>query len=510
MRNGVICFWLLLLLSSCNRQQPAAVQVPATREPVAVTRWSERTELFMEYPALIAGGKGRAAVHFTDIRTFKPVTQGRVTIELKQEGQVIQTFQTEGPSSPGIFGVDMELRQAGNYSLAVSLHAPNLDDTNDLGEVTVIASQAEIPAASAAPGEEAVPFLKEQQWTLDFATEPAAEREMRESLRVAGEVRPRSGGEVQITAPISGRMDSSTPLPVIGQIVSQGQPLASLIPPTPAPADLPSLELALAEATTELDLARADRARAERLVEVGAVPGLRLYRAQAAEAQAGARLKAAQDRLSQYKSTREADGVPGSESLFLVRAPISGVVTNVLATNGKTVGQGETLLHIVAVDRVYVVASVPEVEAYRITQLTGAEMELPGAARTIPVRRLVSVSRWIDPNSRTLSVIYEVVNSEQQLAIGQALPVRLFLSQVSKALGVPEGAVIDDGGRPVVFVQVAGESFARRPVRLGARASGFVQILEGVRPGERIVSKGAYLIRLAALSPQIPAHGHVH
>jgi len=279
----------------------------------------------MEYPALIAGGKGRAAVHFTNIHTFKPVSEGRVTIELKQDGQVLQAFQTEGPSSPGIFGVDVEPRQAGNYSLAVSLHSPNLDDSHELGEVTVYAKQEEVSASNAAPKEETIPFLKEQQWTLDFATETTAEREMRESLRVAGEVRPRSGGEVQITAPISGRMDSSTPLPVIGQIVSQGQPLASLIPPTPAPADLPSLELALAEAITELDLAGADRARAERLVEVGAVPGLRLHRAQAAEAQAIARLKAAQDRLSQYKATREADGVPGSESLFLVRAPISGV-----------------------------------------------------------------------------------------------------------------------------------------------------------------------------------------
>ncbi|MBI1956630.1 MAG: efflux RND transporter periplasmic adaptor subunit [Acidobacteria bacterium] len=510
MKKVLLCTSLLLLLPGCNRPQPPAAQTPAAPPLVSVTRWSERTELFMEYPAFIAGSKGRAAVHFTDIRTFKPVSRGRVTIELKQNGQVVQTFGTDGPSSPGIFGVDVEPQRPGNYSLAVSLHSPNLDDSHELGEVTVYAKQEEVSAASAAPKEETIPFLKEQQWTLDFATELAPEREMRESLRVAGEVRPRSGGEVEIAAPISGRIAASTSLPIVGTLVLEGQPLASLIPPTPAPADLPSLELALAEATTELDLARADRARAERLVEVGAVPGLRLQRAQAAEAQAGARLKAAQDRLSQYKATREADSVPSSESLFLVRAPIAGVVTNVLATNGKSVGQGEALLHIVAVDRVYVVASVPEAEAYRITQLTGAEMELPGAARTIPVRRLVSVSRWIDPNSRTLSVIYEVDNSERQLAIGQALPVRLFLSQVSKALAVPEGAVVDDGGRPVVFVQVAGESFARRPVRLGARASGYVQVREGLHPGERIVTKGAYLIRLAALSPQIPAHGHAH
>ena len=183
---------------------------------------------------------------------------------------------------------------------------------------------------------------------------------------------------------------------------------------------------------------------------------------------------------------------------------------NAAATPGSNATQGDSLFRIVAVDRVHVVALVPEAEASRVGQLSGAEVELPGTDRRLPVGRLVAVSRWIDSASRTLSVIYEADNSDRHLAIGQALTVRLFLAQVSKAVAVPEGAVIDDGGRPVVFVQVAGESFARRPVRLGARASGYVQILEGVHPSERIVSKGAYLIRLAALSPQIPAHGHAH
>ena len=510
MRGSATCVSILLFLAGCNQQQPPAEPTVTEPDPISATRWSDRTELFMEYPPLVVGSKGRAAVHFTSIGSFKPLSEGRVTIELKKDSQVVQSFETEGPSSPGIFGVDLEPRQAGSYLLVVSLHAPNLDDSHELGEVTVYQKLEEVSAASAAPKEETIPFLKEQQWSLDFATEPAGEREMRESLRVAGEVRPRSGGEVEVTAPISGRLASSSTLPVVGQIVSQEQPLASLIPPTPAPADLPSLELALAEATTELDLARADRERAERLVEVGAVPARRLQHAQAAESQATARLKAAQERLSQYKATREADSIPSSESLFLLRAPIAGVVTDVRGTPGANVAQGQPLFRIVAVDRVYIVASVPEAETHRITQLTGAEIELPGAARPIPVRRLVSVSRWIDPASRTLSVIYEVDNSERQFAIGQALPVRLFLSQVSKALAVPEGAVVDDGGRPVVFVQLEGESFARLPVQLGARASGYVQILEGVRTGERVVTRGAYLIRLSALSPTIPAHGHVH
>ena len=63
---------------------------------------------------------------------------------------------------------------------------------------------------------------------------------------------------------------------------------------------------------------------------------------------------------------------------------------------------------------------------------------------------------------------------------------------------------------PIVFVHTSGESFERRPVTLGVRQAEVVQVLEGVKPGERIVSKGAHLVRLASLSTQVPAHGHVH
>jgi multidrug efflux pump subunit AcrA (membrane-fusion protein) len=62
----------------------------------------------------------------------------------------------------------------------------------------------------------------------------------------------------------------------------------------------------------------------------------------------------------------------------------------------------------------------------------------------------------------------------------------------------------------VVFVQAAGESFERRPVRLGKQDDSYLQVIDGIKPGERVVTQGAYLIRLSALSAQIPAHGHVH
>ncbi len=135
---------------------------------------------------------------------------------------------------------------------------------------------------------------------------------------------------------------------------------------------------------------------------------------------------------------------------------------------------------------------------------------MPGLDQPLPSGKLVSVGQVVDPASRTLSVIYEVSNRNGLLAVGQAVFLRLFTTARSKKPAVPVSAVVDDGGRPVVFVQLGGESFERRPVQLGNREAGYVHVLEGVELGERVVTRGAYLIRLAALSPQVPAHGHAH
>ena len=122
-------------------------------------------------------------------------------------------------------------------------------------------------------------------------------------------------------------------------------------------------------------------------------------------------------------------------------------------------------------------------------------------------QRLVRV---LDPDTRTVPIIYELPDPDSRLAIGQAVSLRVFVSAATEAITVPDSAIVDDAGQPVVFVQVAGESFERRAVELGNRESGLVQITGDVAPGERVVVRGAPLIRLAALSPQVPAHGHTH
>ncbi|MCZ6752459.1 MAG: efflux RND transporter periplasmic adaptor subunit [Acidobacteria bacterium] len=502
---------LLGLATGCQRELPATLESEAEPElpTITVTRWSEKTELFLEYPSLAAGRTSRFAIHLTDLATFRPLTTGQATVELRRDGTAGEQFRAESPSRPGIFGVDVVPRQAGTYTMSIRVLSGELEDVHILESVTVSAG-SEPAALPEEEAEEGISFLKEQQWTLDFRTEKVAEQSLRESIQVHGEVRPRTGGEAEVVAPFGGRLAATASSPTIGTTVEEGQVLAALIPKTSSPSERAALEFAVAEAEAELSLARKNAQRLGRLLEAGAVPARRLDEARTRVTMLEAKRKAAQARLAQLESWQRADGAPGDNSPFLLRAPISGIVAEAHATVGANVEQGQNLFRIVSLHPVHVFAAVPEANAPQLRSLSGAEIEAPGIETRFSPSRLISVGRIVDPASRTLSVIYEVQNSARLLAVGQAVSLRLFTSKRVQAPAVPESAVVDDGGRPVVFVQTSGESFARRPVRLGVREAGYVHVLEGLEAGERVVTLGAYLIRLAALSTQIPVHGHVH
>lgn len=503
---------LTLAAAACQRGKASGEvrQAGAGEKTISSTHWTERTELFVEHPPLVATRKARFAVHFTDLESFKPVAAGVAVVELASSAGQPQTFTSAAPSRPGIFGVDVIPTAPGSYTMTIRLRGQGLDDPHEVGTVRVYADEraaAEEPEPEAV---EAVKFLKEQQWSMDFATAKVAERAMRSSIEVTGDVRPRAGGEVLIGAPIAGRLLFPEFAPAVGSVVEKGQMLARIAPRSPAPLERASLRSLVDQAKAELDLARQDRDRAERLLAARAIAAKRVEEAKTAEAIAEAKLRAAQENLAQHENSRDAAGTASSDSAFAVRAPIGGVLAESKVTPGAYIEEGASLFRVVSTDVVNIRANVPESALGTLTHIAGAEITLPGSQAVIRPARLLSRAPVLDSASRTVSALYEVPNAHGTLAVGQAVTVRLLTGQGNPGPAVASGAIVDDAGRSVVFVQIAGESFVRHPLKLGAREGDFVQVLEGVKAGDRVVTRGAYLIRLAALSTQIPAHGHVH
>ena len=504
---------LVVLTAACSRSAAdrSAAEPEATLEALSVTRWTAKTELFAEYPPLVVGETSRFAIHLTRLDRFKALTEGHVEVRLSGSGGPVEAFPVEAPSRPGIFGVDVKPAHAGTRQLAIVLRHPGLDDEHVVGAVTVFSDLAAARAASADEGAEveSISFLKEQQWALDFGTAVVTEAPVRESVRVPGQIVARPGGAADVVAPIGGRLVRVADVQP-GMAVALGQELARMQPLASAPAELPQLRQAQTEAASALKAAARDRERAERLVAAGASPLKRLEEARAAEEQAQARLTGAEARLTQYQSARTAGTTAADDALFVVRAPVAGVIAERAATTGANVSSGSVLFRVVDTRQVQVTGQVPEADLAKARQATSAELELPGQPARVPVGRLSSLGRVLDSRTRTVPITFAFDNGSLDLAVGQSVFLHLLMGEAAPRPVVPASAIVDDAGRPIVFVQRAGESFERRAVTLGRRAGNVVQVVEGVKPGERVVTTGAYLVRLASLSTHVPSQGHVH
>ena len=221
--------------------------------------------------------------------------------------------------------------------------------------------------------------------------------------------------------------------------------------------------------------------------------------AQSAEEQAKARLTAAEASLAQYNAARTG-GATDAAGSFVVRAPVSGVIAQRDAATGANVTAGHVLFHVVDAAQVHVVGQVPEAQAARARLAQAAEIEIAGQPDRAPAGRLVSVGKVLGSPIPHVAHHVRLRQPDARIA-GRAsrVPPSTDGDHAPRPV-VPAAAIVDDAGRPIVFVQREGETFERRAVTLGPRAGDVVQITEGVKPGDRVVTKGAYLVRLASLS----------
>lgn len=471
-----------------------------------LTHFTDRTELFVEFPPLVVGEKSAFAAHLTHLSDFKAVTAGKVTVRLSGGGQPDEVFSVDSAAQPGIFRPEATPRHAGERELAIEVSTPEFSVTHELGPVTVHPDRKAADAAVPAHEDEGIVFTKEQQWKVDFATTEVVERPIRAAIAATGVVRARPDGEALLTAAASGQVQPAGAFPRLGQVVKKGQLLGYLVPRLGGETDLASLRAAADKARVEHELARQELARMESLFKDEAVPEKRLQAARAAEASARAELAAAQQRLGQYGGA--GGGIP-------LRAPVAGTLAEVRVSPGAFAQEGALLFHIADRKTLWLELRVPESEAARLRDVSGAAFRVPGSDAGVEIvggknGKLVAVGGVVDATTRTLPVVFEFSALDAQLPIGMAVQAQVFAGGTRAAVAIPASSVLDEGGLSVVFVMTGGESFERRTVRLGARDGDWVEVIDGLTPGSRVVSRGAYLVKLASTGTAQIGHGHAH
>lgn len=494
---------LLFTLSGCTHKENAPAAAAGDKaEPIKVTAYSAKSELFMEYDPPVAGEKTGFLIHLTRLADFKPVTEGGLKMVFTPAAGEPSTFSLPAPTRSGIFKVEATLANPGKYSLKLITDGKGFADEITVAEVQVL-NKGDKPAEGHAGGGGAIAYLKEQQWVVDFMVAQPVKKDLGSFVSTTGELVPVSNAEATVAAPLAGIISTTRQLPFIGKKVAKGEIVAMIDPPIRPDGGIGQLGATYAEAKNRVALAQKEYDRAKRLHDAKIAPLKRVEEAELVLSSAKSALEPLEKSLGSVK------GEGGGR--IAVRAPMSGTVVEVTAGAGKGVEAGHPILRIVNTGTLWLKANLPATEIATAGKSLNASFTVAGLTNEFRPSRLVSVGDMLDSQTRTLPVLFEVPNQSGRLKVGLFANVAIRTGSVAGALAVPKDALIEDEARWFVFIQPSGEAFDRREVKIGIEDSGFVQIISGLKGDERVVTRGAYYVKQAESAAKGGAdQGHAH
>jgi len=177
-----------------------------------------------------------------------------------------------------------------------------------------------------------------------------------------------------------------------------------------------------------------------------------------------------------------------------IHSPFDGVVIDIGVREGQYVTPGTELYTIADLSRVWVYVDIYEDEMPWVQNGDAARMQVTGVPGRTFSGRVAYIYPYLDAKTRTNKVRLEFNNGELLLKPDMFAHVTLQTSRQLDAVVVPGEAIVRTGSREQVFIVKGDGKFEPREVKLGISADGEVQILEGVRPGEEVVSSAQFLI----------------
>lgn len=485
-----------MLATGCNNGDHSHQEEVTEMEPLVYTIYSNKTELFVEFKPLVVGTESRFAAHFTALgESFKAIGEGIITLTLNGPNGK-QSITATKPEIPGIFRLRMTPKKAGTYSLTFDINTPQYKDRIVINDVKVYPN---LEAAQADQQEEAaggeITYLKEQAWKTDFANMPVRRQDFYNVIHTSGQIMPAPGDEVIVTAKSSGIVLFNGSRLVVGSPVSQGQQLLTV---SGKGLTENNINTKIVEAKANYEKAEADYERATELVKDNIV-------SQKSYLEAKNRYENAR---SAYNSLTQ--GYTGSGTK--ISSPISGFIKFAYVQEGQYVNIGDPIVAVSQNRKIVLKADVSQQYFPKLSMVNSANFvttEGNAFSTTELNGRLLAYGKSTGANSAFIPVTFEIDNRGEVLP-GSFVEVYLRSTPIPDALVVPLSALVEEQGVYYVYVQIAGESFSRREVKIGGTDGINVRILSGVEEGERVVTKGAYNIKLSVASGTLPAHGHEH
>jgi len=175
----------------------------------------------------------------------------------------------------------------------------------------------------------------------------------------------------------------------------------------------------------------------------------------------------------------------GSLSQLNLRAPVSGQLSGFSIQLGQSVQQGERIGQIDSAGRNKLEADVDEFYLGRVAVGQTASADIDGTTHKMRVAKVYPQVR----NGQFKVDLVFLGAEPKSVQRGQTIQAKLTLGDASRAVLIPNGAFFNDtGGNWVFVVDKSGNSATRRQVQLGRRNNDFIEVLDGLKPGERVIT----------------------
>ena len=184
---------------------------------------------------------------------------------------------------------------------------------------------------------------------------------------------------------------------------------------------------------------------------------------------------------------------PDSPVVFSLTSPITGIVVERNATIGATVGSDANVFKIIDLSRVWIDANVFEKDLERVKRGQEVKVSVTAFPESSFSGRVILVSSVVDPETRSVKVRTEVPNPDGRLKPDMFANVQIVTDLHRASISIPQSAVLNDGGKTVVFV-ADGNTYKKRAVITGIQSSDRIEIRDGLNTGDKVVVKGNYLL----------------
>jgi multidrug efflux pump subunit AcrA (membrane-fusion protein) len=188
---------------------------------------------------------------------------------------------------------------------------------------------------------------------------------------------------------------------------------------------------------------------------------------------------------------------------LVLHAPLSGIVTEKAASIGELVEKGKALYEISDPSRLWLIGEVREKDFASVHPDQKVDFNVQSYPGRIFHGKIARLGNAVESGSRTFEIRVEVENREGKLKPGMFADIEITTGMVQNALLIDDAALQTEGEDQIAFVALDGNRFEKRTVKVGLEEEGQVQVLEGIRAGERVVTEGSFTLKSELLKGEL-------